>query len=319
MQVLHHGNEIFNFFTIFNFNGFLSIFIFSFLMFFSVFKILNIRLKYNINNYSDFIAFLDDKFNFFNFNLFLFIIDLFLAITFYIMLVGFSTLFNYQFGIYKIIPTLIIIIICYNIFKNNNLKFIYIINTILIPILIAFLTFLCLTNIKFNPINIYYNYNNIFYAIFKGILYFSYNSLIVFPILFTVKIKNNKNNFLLSLFFSSIILLLTFLLNMLLLSFFENIKNLELPILAICNLKNKWYTFFYFFIVQSAILTTMFSAGFSFINNIKLKSKKNTLIIFLLFSFVFIIFSFSSLINFLYPFFGLLGLSQIFLILLNKY
>ena len=309
MQVLHHGNEIFNFFTIFNFNGFLSIFIFSFLMFFSVFKILNIRLKYNINNYSDFIAFLDDKFNFFNFNLFL-------CITFYIMLVGFSTLFNYQFGIYKIIPTLIIIIICYNIFKNNNLKFIYIINTILIPILIVFLTFLCLTNIKFNPINIYYNYNKIFNAIIKEILYLS---LILFTILFTVKIKNNKNNFLLSLFFSSIILLLTFLLNMLLLSFFENIKNLELPILAICNLKNKWYTFFYFFIVQSAILTTMFSAGFSFINNIKLKNKKNTLIIFLLFSFVFIIFSFSSLINFLYPFFGLLGLSQIFLILLNKY
>jgi len=68
----------------------------------------------------------------------------------------------------------------------------------------------------------------------------------------------------------------------------------------------------------SAIFTTMISSGYSFINNFGKNNFNIKLIIFLLFSFVFCVFSFSSLINFFYPLFGLLGFTQIFLILFDK-
>lgn len=287
-------------------------------MFFIIYKILNIRFIYKIDCYSDFLELLKRKYSFFNNDLFLLAINIFLGISFYVMIVGLSTLFHYQFGIQKLVITFIIILICYHIFKNNDLRFIYIFNSILMPILILFIVFLSAHGICLDKINFYYH-SNLFYSIFQGLLYFSYNSLLIIPILFKIKIINQKKNLILSIFFSCLIFILMNLTNLLLLSYFSEIQNIDLPILAICNSKNNLYSFFYFFIILSAILTTLFSSGFSFMQNIKEKNKKKTLIIFLGVSFVFNYFSFSTLINIFYPFFGLIGLIQIFLILHHKY
>ena len=284
-------------------------------MFFIFYKILNIRLKYNLENYSDFLKLLNKHYLFFNDKIFLFIINIFLASAFYIMLTALCTLFNYQFGIAKTIITLIIVLICYNVFNKNNLNFIYTFNTLLMPVLTVFLTYLSIKNIHIQAINFEYNYNNnLIKSIFSGLLYFSYNSLVIIPILFKLKIKDKKSNMLLSLFFTSIIFILSNLINLLLLSNFDFIKNIDLPILAICNKKNSFYSYAYFFIILSAILSTLFSSGYAFISNINKKNKRMTLIVFLSFSFIFQMFSFSNLINYLYPFFGLLGLIQILII-----
>lgn len=303
MLVLLLGKEVFNFFTIYNVNGLISILFFCILMFFVVLKVLNLKFKYSINSYRDFLQLLDNSNIFFNNKLFLIIINIFLASTFYIMIVGLSTLFNYQFNIPKILVTFFIIILCYHIFKKDNLKFIYIINSILIPILIIFIMFLSISNISFTNINFYENTNNFIYAIFYGLLYFSYNSLLIIPILFSINTKNIKENFFISLLFSFFIFLLTLFINLLLLTFFNYINNIDLPILAICNSKGSIHTFLYFFIILSAILTTLFSSGFSFIENIKEKNKNTVLILFLFASFIFNFFSFSNLINIFYPIF----------------
>lgn len=213
MLDLLHGKEIFNFFTIYNTNGIISIFIFCILMFLVIFKTLNLKTIYKINNYSDFLSLLKNKYSFFNNKLFLFIINIFLAITFYIMITALTTLFNYQFNFPKIIILLIIIIFCYKIFNNNNLDFIYIINSILIPILIIYIIFLSLNNINFSEINFYKNNNNLISSIFHGLLYFSYNSLLIIPMLFEIENKNKKNNLYLSFLFSLIICILILLIN----------------------------------------------------------------------------------------------------------
>lgn len=317
-QDLLLGKEVFNFFTIHYTSGIISIIISCFLMFFVIYKILNIRLIHQIDNYSDFLQLLKNKYSFFNNDLFLLTINIFLGISFYVMIVGLSTLFHYQFGIKKLVITFIVILICYRIFKNNDLRFIYIFNSILMPILILFIIFLSVDGIYLDKIN-FYHHSNLFYSIFQGLLYFSYNSLLIIPILFKIEITNKKNNFILSIVFSCIIFILINLINLLLLSYFSEIQNIDLPILAICNSKNNIYSFFYFFIILSAILTTLFSSGFSFMLNIKEKNKKKILIIFLGLSFIFNYFSFSTLIDIFYPFFGLIGLIQIFLILHHKY
>ena len=315
------GKEVFNFFTIYSFNGFISIFVFSFLLFLLINKCLNIKINLQINNYNEFILYLEKKYKFFNYIFFLIIINIFLASSFYIMIAGLSSLFHYQFNIAKLITISWCIIICFFILYKKNINFIYVINSILMPILILFIISLCLFNTNLNNINL--NEKNIswniFTAIFMGLLYFSYNSLLLIPIIFDLKINGKNNNFKLSLIFSLIILLLTFLINLLLLSFYNLIYDLELPILFISNSSIKLFYYLYFFIFLSAIFTTMISSGYSFVNNFYKNNYKIKILVFLLFSFIFCLFSFSDLINFFYPIFGLIGLVQIFLILFDKY
>lgn len=315
------GKEIFNFFTCYSYYGMISIFIFSLLLFLLILKCFNMKIDFKLHNYHDFLCYLEKKYKFFNRQLFLLIINIFLASSFYIMVIALSSLFEYQFNIAKLLTIITTIFICFMIFYKNNIHFIYIINSILMPILILFIISLCLFNINFSHINLTtLNHNsNIILAIFMGLLYFSYNSLLLIPIIFDLKIDTNKRmNFKISMIYSFIIFGLMFLLNLLLLSFSVFIENIELPILYIANSSLKLFSFFYFFIFLSAIFTTMISSGYSFIANFKKEHFKIKLILFLLFSFIFCFFSFSSLINFFYPLFGLIGFIQIFLILSNK-
>ena len=314
------GKEVFNFFTIYSFNGLISIFIFSFLLFLLINKCLNIKANLQINSYNEFILYLEKKYKFFSHKIYLIIINIFLASSFYIMIAALSSLFDYQFNITKFFTITWCIIICFFIFYKKNINFIYIINSILMPILILFIISLCCFNINLNNIscNEINNGCNIFYAIFMGLLYFSYNSLLLIPIVFDLKINEKNNNFKMSIIFSLIILLLTFLINLLLLSFYNLVYDLELPILFISNSSIKIFSYLYFFIILSAIFTTLISSGYSFVNTFNENNFKIKLILFLLFAFIFCVFSFSSLINFLYPLFGLLGLGQIFLILFDK-
>ena len=316
-QALLHGKEVFNFFTVYQIEGIISIFIFGCLTFFTIYKILNIRYQKNIACYSDFLIYITNRYSFLSHTLFLFFINLFLMICFYIMISALSTLFFYQFGVEKTLVTLAIIFICYFIFRQENLNFIYFINFILMPILILFILCLGYNTIHLETLNFTFS-TQLLKAILYGVLYFSYNSLLMVPVLFHIKIKNKKNNFILSFLFSFIIFILTLLINLLLLSHFNLIENTELPVFTICILQQNMFPFFYFFIILSAILTTLFSSGFSFMQNIK-KHRKCMLIIFLLCSILFSFISFSHLITIFYPLFGLLGLLQIFLIFIDKY
>lgn len=315
------GKEIFNFFTCYSYYGIISILIFGILLFLLIYKCLNIKTNLKLNSYNEFIFYLEKKYKFLNRKFFLLVINIFLASSFYIMINALSSLFNYQFDIAKFITIIWAISIGFFIFYKKNINFIYIINSILMPILILFIIFLCifntnLNNINFNEATINYSF---IYSVFMGLLYFSYNSLLLIPIVFDLKINDKKNNnFKIALTFSIVIFLITFLLNLLLLSFYNLIYNLELPILYVSNSSIKIFSYLYFFIILSAIFTTMISSGYSFVSNFNKNNFKIKLISFLLFSFVFCSFSFSSLINFFYPIFGLIGFIQIFLILIDK-
>lgn len=311
------GKEIFNFFTIYGYYGIISIIIFSFLLFCLIYKCLKIKSILKFNNYNEFIFYLENKYKFFNHKFFLFIINIFLASSFYIMISAYSSLFSYQFSISKGLTIFLCVFICFIIFYKKNIRFIYKINSILMPVLILFMVLLCLLNINFNNIDFIYLNNNFNFLIplFSGFLYFSYNSLLLIPIIFDLKtINGNKIFFKVSFIFTLIIFVITFFTNLLLLSFYNFIYNIELPILYISNSSFKIFSYLYFFVVLSAIFTTMISSGFSFVSNLKSNKRNMKLIIFLFFSFLFCIFSFSDLINLFYPIFGFIGFFQIFFI-----
>ena len=107
------GKEVFNFFTIFSFNGIISILLFSFLLFLLINKCLNIKTNLKLESYNEFIFYLEKKYKFFNHRFFLFIINIFLASSFYIMIAALSSLFDYQFNIAKLITITWCVFICF--------------------------------------------------------------------------------------------------------------------------------------------------------------------------------------------------------------
>lgn len=309
------GKEVFNFFSIFGVFSLIGIFIFSFLFFIIIYKILNLKYTFNLNSYEKFLLYLEKKYKFFKANVFMYLVNIFLLISFYIMVCALCTLFYDKFNITKYITVLVTILICYFIFIKNNIKFIYSLNLALMPVLIIFIILLGIKNINIE-FSLYHNSSFTFMSLINCMLYFSYNSLLIIPILFKIDV-NKKNIFKLSFWFSFIIFVLMNILNIILLINFELINNKDLPILHISIGNGPVFSFLYFFIFLSAILTTMISSGFAFCNNLN-KNKKIIIISFLFFSFIFAFLSFSDLINFFYTFLGYIGLLQIILILANK-
>ena len=274
-----------------------------------------LRYTHHFHSYPEFLKHITKKYAFLNHHFFLFLINLFLIVCFYIMISALSTLFFYQFGFDKLVVTLAVICICFFVFRKNDLRFMYGINTILMPVLIIFVVCLTLSSVSLSSLQ-YSSSHQLFNAIVYGILYFSYNSLLMIPILFHVKIKDKKSIFRLSFLFSFMILILTLLIDVVLLHHFTFVEHTDLPIFVISDLRGTIFSFFYFFIILSAIITTLFSSGFSFMQNIK-SNKRIVLPVFLGVSILFNFISFSNLIDIFYPIFGVLGLLQIGLIFIS--
>lgn len=312
------GKEIFSFFTIYSYAGIISSILFLILLFLLIKTSLSIKIKYQITNYNEFLIYLEKKHPHFHKSIFLFFMNLFLACSFYTMVIALSTLFFSQFQIAKIITITLTLIFCFFIFYQKNIHFIGKINSLLMPFLIIFMFVFCTKHIHLESIS-FHSFSSLF--LIKGILfgffYFSYNSLLLLPILFNIEIKNKKINiYKISFSYAFLIFLLIFSLNLLLLTYYSFVATADLPLLIIVNKNHTIISFFYFFIFLSAILTTMLSSGFSFVQNLKEKNWHFKICVFLIGSFVFSLFSFSNLINTFYPLFGILGFGQLILLFL---
>lgn len=117
------------------------------------------------------------------------IINLFLLISFNIMVAGFATYFFQELSFPKIIGGVVISIVSFITFYkgiNGVIK----INTYLIPSLIVLIIFLGVK--KITTIEIIETNTGSLYWIISGILYASYNSITLIPIL--ISLKNEINN-----------------------------------------------------------------------------------------------------------------------------
>lgn len=153
--------------------------------------------------------------------------------------------------------------------------------------------------------------------IIKSILYSSYNSILLIPILISMKkyIIKEKN-------IKSISIAVTFIIAILLLTIYSllvnvDISNLEMPAVYAINKICPYIKNIYGITILIAIFTTAISLGISFLQNTCKNQKdfntKCTLIC--ISSVVFSQIGFSNLVNILYPILGGLGLIQMIQIL----
>ena len=138
------GQEIYTFFFSYGINGILGIVISSSIIGFTIYKTFKIVEKNNIKNYKDFLNFFikNEKIK----ELINSVINIFILVSFYIMIAGFGAYLEQEINLNSFIGSSILAILCVILFRTN-INGIVKINEILIPILIVVV--LVIRNSKF--------------------------------------------------------------------------------------------------------------------------------------------------------------------------
>lgn len=311
------GREIFIFFNQYGTKGIYGIILSSILTGLIIYKVNKICTNSNIKTYDDFLNnIVGRKTRIINY-----IINIFLLASFYIMIAGFSAYLKQQFSIPNIIGIFIICSICYITLKNN-VQGIINANTILVPFIILVIFFLGFINIgNISNLDIYQtNYNGNW--VLSAVLYSSYNSIMLIPILVSLKgLTDTKvKNFLISISCTLILILLALIIYFLLFMIEIDISNMEMPVVYVASMLGNTYKYIYGISVLMSIYTTAIAGGYGFLkNSAKTKKGYSYLTIFICTSSIIISrFGFANLVNLLYPIFGFLGIAQIFFILKNN-
>ena len=315
------GQEIYTFFNVYGLKGLLGIFISCMLIGIVIYKTLKISMQLKQEEYEDFLKSIipeklrDNKILIFTINN---IINIFLLISFFIMVSGFASYFFQEFQASKIYGGIIIAVLSLIAFFKD-INGIVKINTYLIPILILLVILLGAKQI--NCGKLYFNNfqeSNVRW-ILSSILYASYNSITLIPMLVSMKkmIKSKKQINQIVTIVTIVMTVLSVIIYFLIQVFIKDLEGIEIPIVYIAGLLGNIYKYLYGFVILVAIFTTAISAGYSFLVNCTKSKKQYTYwaIIMCITSILVSKLSFSGLINLLYPIFGYLGIIQIIFIL----
>lgn len=310
------GQEVYLFFFSYGMKGLIGILISSIIIGVVIYSTFNILNKYKINTYKDFLNILIPK----NTKLKIianFIINIFILITFFIMIAGFGAYFEQEIGINRLVGSLVLAIITFIVFMTS-IKGVVKVNELLVPILIGFIFIIGIISIKdihiLNLENyvIRTNYTN--FAL-SAVLYSSYNSILLIPVLITLNnyVKNKKQIFYISFISAIVTILLSVIIFLLLVRVDVDISKLEMPVVYVVSNIFKILRYIYGVIILGSIFTTAISLGVSFLQNTAKNKKGYTqiAIIMCITSVIISKFGFSNLVSLLYPIFGYLGLIQI--------
>ena len=306
------GQEIFSFFVRYGVIGFAGVILSTLLMSIIIYKTLKIIKENNIKTYKDFLEKIIICENKILKQTILNIVNIFLLISFYIMIAGFSVYFHQELNTPKIYGASLISILLLITF-SKNINGVIKINYLLIPILI--ILFIILGIKKIETVNLLVINNN-YKWIISSILYASYNSIVLIPILVDLKkyIIDVKK---IAIITGLIVLVLSTIIYFILYTNINLLYDVEIPIVYIAGTLGNINKIVYGIVILIAIFTSAVSAGYGFLINICKNSKTYKIISILICLSGALIsrIGFSSLINNLYPLFGFLGIIQIFFLL----
>lgn len=285
----------------------------------TIYKTLKIIYDKNVENYKEFLNIIFDGKIYLS-NIINNIINVFLCVTFFIMISGFGAYLAQSFNFNKILGSGILAILSFFVLKNKNGGFAKI-NEIIIPILILFVLIIGIKNIEFiseNKSNILINKSA--FWILQAILYASYNLILTEPVLISLKkyIQSQKQILFISIGVCIIMILLAGIEFLLLMNVDVDFKSLDMPLVYVVENKFPKLKLIYGAIILIAIFTTAISVGNSFLSNVYQKSKNYPQIVLILCITSVIIspIGFSKLVERLFPLFGFLGIVQVFKIVM---
>ncbi len=323
------GQEIYLFFYKYGKNGILGLLVCSVLIGIVIYKTFLIILRNkNITTYK---AFLNEIFyskkvqsKYLNFSYVSnIIINIFLLITFYIMISGFGAYFEQECNISNIIGAIILAVICYFIFMTS-VKGVAKASSIVVPILILCILIIGINNAKeisFEEIG--KNITGISSGwLWQSIIYCSYNIILLIPVLVNLKeyIRSEKQILKISVTIGIIVFILAISIFLLMVNVDVNFNKLEMPAVYVISQKFSNFRGIYGIVILLSIFSTAISIGMGFLENI-VKNKKNYpqfAAIMCISSVLVSNFGFSNLVKSLFPVFGYLGVLQILCIFIDK-
>ncbi len=312
------GKEIYLFFNTYKEKGILGIIIASVVTGIIIYKVLMQIRNIEANNYKDYLnqmkikPAIKDVLNI--------IINIFLLMSFYIMIAGFCAYFQQEFNIPTILVGTVVSLACYITFMNH-IEGVTKINTILIPFLILMIVLIGIKVGGTNFIDITSEINTKTNWILSSLEYASYNSILLIPMLIGLKKYTHQKEKSVAIISSGIFAVLAVILYKILQIGGGAIQNVELPLIYIVNKFGNVYKYIYGIVIVSAIYTSAIAAGYGFVENCS-KSKKTykKICIFLCITAIPVSrLGFSYLVTLLYPVFGVLGLIQvIYIVFIHK-
>src|SRR5699024_7463210 len=270
--------------------------------------------KNNIKNYKELIDYLfGEKIGF--------VVDTIITFSlftgFCVMVSGSGAIFHEEFGLSLNIGIYLMAIICFIVFLFS-LKGLSFINSVLVPILIIGIVFIGLNVVLEEGLsfsNIYgVNMTNKGNIITSSFLYVSFNSLLIFVVFSSLGplIKDKKVAIKGGIIGGTILGILGIFILLPLLIHYSEVYSLEIPMLKVSGYAGGIYRKYFSFIILIAMFTTAIANGFGF-NERVLKGEKNPLfsLLFCLISIPLAKLGFSTLVKFLYPIYGYIGVTII--------
>lgn len=327
MQDLLLGKEVYIFFGQYELCGILGLIISGGLTAVIINKVLQISNQNKINTYNNFLTdILKNKQSRINLiQIINYIVNIFLLISFYIMIAGFVSFFKQEYNLSPYIIVIITTFMCY-IILSKNIEGVIKISTICVPIIILVIVNIGLKNFEFGIekiTSLSFNITSLGNSIISAILYASYNSILLIPVIISLRkyVKSTKRNIrVIGMIIFVIFITLGILVYMILLKGNIQILQLDMPLVYIVESFGKIYEYLFGIVIIISIFTSIISSGYSFLENVSSNKKKyNIYLILICISAIFVSnIGFSRLVNLLYPIFGILGTIQIYYILKRK-
>ena len=312
------GQEIYSFFYSYGCVGLIGIVVTCSLSSLIIYKTLKIICENDIENYNEFLnKFIkNDKIT----KLINVVLNILLLVTFYIMIAGFGAYFEQELGINSIIGSSILAILTAIVFFTS-VKGVLKVSEVVVPLLLIFIVLIGGTNLL--TINID---NNLLVTkrgwLLSSIVYCSYNIILLIPTLISIKnqITKQRNIKYISILCGLLMTTMFILIYMILMKCDIDVQELEMPVVYVITNFFPRYKFIYAFIILASIFTTAISLGIGFLQNMcKNKGSYPQFVAFMCITSLLISkIGFSKLVNLLYPFFGYIGIMQIFAILSYK-
>lgn len=327
MQDLLLGKEVYIFFGQYELCGILGLIISGGLTAVIINKVLQISNQNKINTYNNFLTdILKNKQSRINLiQIINYIVNIFLLISFYIMIAGFVSFFKQEYNLSPYIIVIITTFMCY-IILSKNIEGVIKISTICVPIIILVIVNIGLKNFEFGIekiTSLSFNITSLGNSIISAILYASYNSILLIPVIISLRkyVKSTKRNIrVIGMIIFVIFITLGILVYMILLKGNIQILQLDMPLVYIVESFGKIYEYLFGIVIIISIFTSIISSGYSFLENVSSNKKiYNIYLILICISAIFVSnIGFSKLVNLLYPIFGILGTIQIYYILKRK-
>lgn len=318
------GQEIYLFFFSYGKKGILGIIVSSILLGIIIYKTIVIIKEKQITTYKEFLEnIIPEKIRKEKIlEIINTIINIFILITFYIMIAGFGGYLAETIEIPQIIGSSILAIICI-IIMSKETKGIVKVSEAIVPILILFIIIIGIytlssTNIinKINEMEIVKGSN----WLVSGVIYASYNSILLIPVLISInkiitKKEISKTAIIITL--TTFILAISIFISMLKID--VNIRKLEMPVSYVINTQLPKLKIAYGIVILTSILTTAISLIAGLMQNVKKQNNKKIILYLICISSIPISqIGFSALIQLLYPIFGYIGILQIILISIKE-